>query len=126
VRTSDAIIARYGLSNARLRFCPLRQYDGYTWYTVPDDVPGGIRLVICDGPAGNRQGGRYGVVPAIKDRLADRATILLDDAQRKPEREALARWSAEAGTRFTLHGTPPGVVAVVQYQAGAALAEPLG
>ena len=38
---------------------------------------------------------RYPALPALADRLAADALVFLDDADREPEREIVARWAEE-------------------------------
>jgi len=52
-------------------------------------------MVICDGPPGATKGGRYGLVPVMKDRLRTGSFILLDDAAREQEQEIARRWMSE-------------------------------
>ncbi|MEV7618609.1 class I SAM-dependent methyltransferase [Microbacterium sp. NPDC089321] len=52
-----------------------------------------IGLLIVDGPpAGQHPGARYPAVPLLMDRLADRATIFVDDADRPGESEVIKAW----------------------------------
>jgi hypothetical protein len=41
---------------------------------------------VCDGPKGTTRGGRYGLAPVMKDRLAPGCIVLLDDTSREAER----------------------------------------
>jgi predicted O-methyltransferase YrrM len=55
-------------------------------------------LVLIDGPmsAWTRRGDcRYGTLPLIRQWLADRALVIIDDAHRRRERDIIARWTAE-------------------------------
>lgn len=55
-------------------------------------------LVLIDGPmsAWTRRGDcRYGTLPLIRRWLADDATVLVDDADRRHERDIIERWTAE-------------------------------
>ena len=54
-------------------------------------------LVVCDGPPADTVGGRYGLVPIMRDRLAPGCAILLDDAEREHERAIARRWQLELG-----------------------------
>ena len=59
-------------------------------------VPDGIDLLLIDGPPGYGDGmshSRYPAMPALADRMAPNAMVFLDDADREPEREIVARWS---------------------------------
>ena len=82
-------------TSSRVLHAPLRSYGDFDWYTVPEDLPGDITLVICDGPPAQTRGGRYGLLPVIGKRLAPDATILVDDAGRSGEQDVIARWSRE-------------------------------
>lgn len=57
-----------------------------------------VDLVLIDGPmsAWTRRGDcRYGTLPLIRRWLADRAIVIVDDAERHRERDIIARWTAE-------------------------------
>jgi predicted O-methyltransferase YrrM len=75
-------------------------WSGAPWYPL-DSVallPGGISLLLIDGPPGYGEGmthSRYPALPALVDRLAADAVVFLDDADREPEREIIARWAEE-------------------------------
>jgi hypothetical protein len=60
---------------------------------MPDSFP----LVVCDGPPGSTKGGRYGLVPIMREWLKPGCVILLDDAGREQERAIARRWEAELG-----------------------------
>ena len=55
--------------------------DGTTrrWRTLP----GQFALVVCDGPPSGTLGGRYGLVPVMREHLQPGCVILLDDAGAK-------------------------------------------
>lgn len=55
-----------------------------------------VGLLIVDGPP-KRHGAniRYPALPVLAERLTPGALVLLDDARRRPEREALRRWSRQ-------------------------------
>lgn len=90
------LLNRYGLCCVKLCVTPLRRYEGYDWYAIPIDVPhSSFDLVICDGPPGDTLGGRYGLIPQMKQHLNSPSVILLDDAARKSERDTLLRWQSE-------------------------------
>lgn len=93
---------RHGLDDlATVHHAPLRQatFDGQTfaWYdldALPHDLPP-LDLVVVDGPPRetNPQA-RYPALPALLDRLSDRALVVLDDADRADEAALLDRWLA--------------------------------
>src|SRR2546425_3568106 len=100
------IIDRLGVPAVRVVYVPLQPYGEYDWYAPPFPVmPKDFRLVICDGPPGSTHGGRYGLLPIMRDHLVPGAIVLLDDAYRPAERAALDRWASEIGWRATLHET---------------------
>jgi hypothetical protein len=75
-------------------------WDGAPWYS-PEVVPvliGSIELLLVDGPPGYGDGmahSRYPALPSLADRMAPGGIVILDDADRKAEREIVERWSAE-------------------------------
>jgi len=75
-------------------------WSGAPWY--PHDsiarLPDVIDLLLVDGPPGYGEGmshSRHPAVPALTDRMAKDGVIFLDDADREPEREIVARWAEE-------------------------------
>ena len=89
---------RYRIDSARVCVAPLKNYDGFDWYDAPMDLlPDTFALVICDGPPYWNKGGRFGLVPILRQRLAAQCVILLDDGAREPERTTAERWAAELG-----------------------------
>lgn len=105
---------RLGLGHVQLELAPLTSYDGFDWYRVPDALPEGFGLVVCDGPPGDTLGGRYGLLPAIGTRLTPDCVILMDDAARPGERGVLERWMHEHATSHRIEGSakPFAVVSV--------------
>ena len=99
----------FGLSLVNVCVAPLTDYEGYGWYDPPlERMPKDIALVVCDGPPGQTEGGRYGMLPVMKDYLRDDAIVLLDDAGRPREQQALSRWAEDFGTVHTMHGDEKG------------------
>jgi predicted O-methyltransferase YrrM len=87
------ILDTLGFQHVRLVHAPLQNFGYYDWYRVPaDQIADDIRLVICDGPPGKIDGGRYGLMPRMENHLADDCVILLDDAHREGERQVLDAW----------------------------------
>jgi len=68
-------------------------------------MPDSFSLVICDGPPGKTRGGRYGVVPVMKERLKPGCVILLDDTGREEERKLASRWETELGAFLQVRGS---------------------
>jgi len=99
-----SVLARLRLSTD-LRLVPMNDYGEYTWYAPPrEEMPTDFALVICDGPPGDTPGGRYGLLPVMREHLAPGAVVLLDDASRPEEVAVLRRWGEEAGARHDFIG----------------------
>lgn len=87
------VLDTLGFDNVQLQYSPLKEYpDGFHWYSDLSSLPSGIELVVCDGPPGGTQGGRYGMLPLLDGHLNDGCVVLLDDTHRKRERFTLAAW----------------------------------
>lgn len=82
----------------RTHYATLRDQGDHDWYSVPPDLPEGISVVVCDGPPQGTRGGRYGLLPAVWDRLSEDCVILLDDAERPDEQRVLRSWNEKFGT----------------------------
>lgn len=91
-------LARYRLPAVRLSTAALKHYAGFDWYDPPlDQMPSHFAMVVCDGPPSGTVGGRYGLVPVMREHLRPGCVILLDDAWREDERAVARRWEAELG-----------------------------
>ena len=66
------------------------------WYKMPRD----FALVVADGPPGDVKGGRFGLLPLLREHFAPGAVVLLDDAERPKERDVLAKWASEFGLAY--------------------------
>jgi hypothetical protein len=87
---------RHHLRAVNLHTAPLKTYAGFAWYDPPlSRWPRTFSLVVCDGPPADTLGGRYGLAPIMRERLAPGCVILLDDAEREAERAIARRWQAE-------------------------------
>lgn len=105
-RRVEEQLARFGITSVRVCCSPLHDYGEFSWYRPPmSALPGGFAIVICDGPPGSTPGGRVGLLPLMRSRLAPGCIVLLDDAEREREREIAAAWAAELHTEPRLHGT---------------------
>ncbi len=96
---------------ADLRHAPLGLPPGDwpgLWYQLID-LPTDIGLLVIDGPAmGASPAGRAAPPESLFPRLADGATILLDDAARPGERIVARRWRKRwPGIRFLTIGAAP-------------------
>lgn len=99
-RRLKRILRLMELKSAHVLNTSLKQYGLFYWYDAPPDlVPGPFNLVVCDGPPGTTIGGRYGLLPIMKNRLSSPCTVLLDDSSRLGERIVINRWMAH----FTCH-----------------------
>ncbi len=100
---SRAEVVRHGLEGvATVLYAPLRQYvlDGreFLWYddAALRSLAGPIELLVIDGPPGALQPlSRYPAIPLLHNSLGERATVLLDDADRTDEIETVRRWCTE-------------------------------
>jgi predicted O-methyltransferase YrrM len=98
----EGLLAQHGIDSVEVLLAPIRDYGSYSWYDVSREaLPEDIALVVCDGPPGNTDGGRYGLLPAVRGRLAHGCVIFLDDAARAGEQNVLERWRQEAGWEFS-------------------------
>ena len=112
-RVTEAL-ARQNITSVNNCFAPLRDYGDFSWYDPPrEGLPDKFSLIVCDGPPGSTKGGRYGVVPVLKEKLAPGTIILLDDADRDAEADALRRWSELLELSISLHEETRGKYAVI-------------
>ncbi len=100
----DRYLKKYELSSVNLCTRPLKDFGWGYWYDPPFESMPRFSLVVCDGPPGDTSGGRYGLLPVMKDKLEPGAVILLDDAVRQQERNIAAQWAAELKTDFQIVG----------------------
>jgi hypothetical protein len=86
------------ITSVELCSAPLRDYGSFAWYDPPlERMPTAFSLVVCDGPPGETLGGRYGLLPVLRPRLASGCVILLDDYERADEQATASRWVQETG-----------------------------
>ena len=103
VRRVRRALDHHDVRAVEIAHAPVRRFEGYVWYGIsPAALPPSFGLVVCDGPA-QFEGGRYGLLPALRDRFGPNTVILLDDAVR--ERGVLVRWADEFGAAWRLEGT---------------------
>ena len=99
-RRTRAVLTAHGLTEvAEVRDAPLTPVTiegrDYPWYD-PEALADlhDIDFVLIDGPpAAVGADARYPALHVIEKRLADRATIVFDDAGRKDEQAAMAAWT---------------------------------
>ena len=91
-------------TNCHILAVPIVEWGTFSWYEseVSNIAPRDIQLVICDGPPGSTEGGRYGLLPVMRRHLAPGALILLDDAGRRGEQRVLERWSEEFDATYDI------------------------
>jgi len=105
---------RCRIPNVQVELVSLKEHDGFTWYdALLATLQPQFALVICDGPPGHINGGRYGLLPLFGERLPSGSVILLDDADRAGEAEVMRRWQTEADLHIALHETANGSYAVL-------------
>ena len=105
-RRVSSAIARNHVPGVNLCLAPLREYDNCKWYDPPlAEMPAKFNLVICDGPPILANGGRYGLLPTLGNRLECGAVILFDDARKPGQPEVLRRWESEFGVSVELRET---------------------
>lgn len=95
-----------GCRDLQMIWAPLCRYPGFDWYGIPvgAPLPESFGFAVCDGPPGDTEGGRVGLVPVLGERLVP-SVILMDDADRPREVEAIDRWTAMA-TELTTRTVP--------------------
>jgi predicted O-methyltransferase YrrM len=112
-RVLAQVLARHRVPNVRLLLTPLRSFGDFSWYDAPiAAMPSQFSLVVCDGPPSETPGGRYGVLPRLRDRIGARTVLLLDDAERPGEVEVLKRWLDECPMAASIKETPSGTYAM--------------
>lgn len=106
---------RHGLGDrATVLHAPLVDGPHGNWYdraVVDAHVPEPIDLLFVDGPPASTGGplARGAALPALHDRLADDACVVVDDAARPGEQEFLAEWQRRyPDVAFTFHWTQNG------------------
>ncbi len=77
-----------------------QSWAGAPWYSrdVVAGLPAEIDLLLVDGPPGYGDGmerSRFPALGELSDRMAADGMVLLDDADRDPEREIAERWMRE-------------------------------
>ena len=97
----NGLLQQEGLSSVEVRHAPLEpiKVAGHEqpWYSASAlaDIDE-IDLLLVDGPPGRTSKlARYPAVPALRDKLRPGATIMLDDCNRRDEKQTLQKWLAE-------------------------------
>jgi hypothetical protein len=83
------------------------------WYdpqVVGKAIPeSGVCSVVVDGPVANERGSQFGRHPALRfvqGRLAERASVFLDDIVRPGEKRVFAHWRSQMGQATRVKGYP--------------------
>ncbi len=89
---------------------------GLKWYdeaVVTGALAGvSIEMVLVDGPKAFEAGkalARYPAFPVVRDFLAPRCAVILDDAERAGEQQVLARWRGLPGFDFDVEVSDAGI-----------------
>jgi len=94
-------LGRNRISCVDVRVAPLKDFGGYAWYdTDRSTLPRDFALVVCDGPPKGTPGGRFGMLPQMREFLRSGCVILLDDVDRAEEMRILEDWSRALGAAF--------------------------
>jgi hypothetical protein len=102
-RVTDAV-RRFELTNVTVHLAPLRDFGAFDWYDARlEELPSDFSLVVCDGPPGVTRGGRSGMLPMMRGKLAKTVSILIDDTNRPAEGKLARQWIGELGARQGLH-----------------------
>lgn len=106
MRTREMLKLR-GLDRwARVLDAPLTPVDvdgvERNWYSLPTDdlwLPDPIDLLVVDGPSAARDAyARFPAVPLLRPHFNSEAVILMDDGNRRGERETARAWGDQIGT----------------------------
>jgi hypothetical protein len=113
-RRVAAALRDHSAGQVYLWLSSLCDYGAFDWYAAPLPLmPEEFRLVVCDGPPDDTRGGRFGLLSVIGDRLPSGAVILLDDAARESEQDAVRRWTHAMSLRVALRRLPGGALAEI-------------
>jgi methyltransferase family protein len=97
-------LREHGIDGPAVHLSPLRNFGEYDWYDAPlATLPGDVTLVVCDGPPESTRGGRRGMMPVMKGKLASGCVVLLDDLIRPAEQELVRSWVRDLGASATVH-----------------------
>jgi hypothetical protein len=102
----STLLKKYNIPNVELCLVPLRDYEGFCWYAPPlHRMPKHFSLAVCDGPPQKTTpGGRYGLLPVMRERLRSGTVILLDDVGAMAYDNALSYWQKEILAKVEVRG----------------------
>ena len=98
--TRESVKVNEAQSTVIVKHCPLTDYDiigqSWKWYDIEGvDLTRKIDMLVIDGPPRTTQFlARYPAVPLLHNHFADKALILLDDANREDEVIIVGKWIA--------------------------------
>jgi hypothetical protein len=99
-KTRENIKVNVAESISIVKHCPLKEYNigeqSWKWYDVEEvDLTRKIDVFVIDGPPRTTQFlARYPAVPLLHECFADKALVLLDDANRGDEVIIVGKWIA--------------------------------
>jgi hypothetical protein len=112
-RITEAV-SDFGLTNVTVHFAPLRDFGSFDWYDVSlDALPNDFSLIVCDGPPGVTRGGRSGMLPIMRTKLAKTFSILIDDTNRDGEGQLARQWETELSAACGRHARGRGFARLV-------------
>lgn len=107
-------LRKYDIDSVGLSVNRLHDYGDFSWYSPPfDRLPDRFSLVVCDSPPGDTPGGRYGLLPIMRSRLAPGCTILLDDIAREDEQAIATRWIKDLNAEYEIQGSNKPFIQIV-------------
>jgi predicted O-methyltransferase YrrM len=90
-RTKKAL-EQFGIENVELIYAPLKEYGGFTWYSLPETLTAKFDLVLCDGP--QRRYGRDGLFHLLGEQIKG-APLIVDDANDQNVINAIKKYAPE-------------------------------
>lgn len=99
-KTRENVKVNEAESNSIVQHCPLKEYNvgeqSWKWYDIEEvDLTRKIDILVIDGPPRTTQFlARYPAVPLLHEYFADKALVLLDDANRSDEVIIVGKWIA--------------------------------
>jgi hypothetical protein len=101
----NSALRRYGIDPV-VELCLLKGYGDYSWYDANSrgETDHKYSLVVCDGPPGSTKGGRFGLLPVMRNQLSAGVVILLDDGARLDEQTIAASWATELRGTWRVEG----------------------
>ena len=98
---ANRALKRYGIENATIHLVEMKDYEGGSWYDLPD-LPASFSFVLCDGPW-REDGERTVLFEAMGGRIKN-ATMLADDIDDPNLTPAFEAWAASQHKNMTILG----------------------